>query len=258
MSRDIKYCQICHHRQHTKMDGIACKKGIREFDGRCEAYMEDDVARQTLLQNEIKERDRLEKVIFTIWSVLFILSVALWCGAYFGDYKFDQVFLYLICAIAIGLSFFAGAHGIMKVFELCDSRKRECPLTLDAVAEYIYVIGFIPYVVENEVRFKIDDLLYVLSENGEDRIIFKIWHFNLDTGLLERAKRAAYEVMTEKYMVKPIIYRFYDGGNQSCNSLELQLHLQRMSEKDFRRHFDTYIKYLTEAYESICDKCFAD
>lgn len=83
--------------------------------------------------------------------------------------------------------------------------------------------------LENEVRFKIDGLLYVVSENGEDRIIFKIWYFNLDTGLLERAKRAAYEVMIEKYMVKPIIYRFYDSGNQSCNSLELQLHLQRMS-----------------------------
>lgn len=125
MGRDIRYCQVCQHRKHTKMDGITCKRGLHHFCGRCGKFLEDEIARDTIIREEIAERDRLPNALSVIQCTLFVVILALMAGAYFGDYKFGHFLTYFFAVIMVGLSGAAGAWGIDKYFKHIDGRKAD-------------------------------------------------------------------------------------------------------------------------------------
>ena len=251
MGRDIRYCQICQHRKHTKMDGITCKRGLNHYSGRCERFLEDEIAREERIKEFIAERDRLPNAITAIQCTLFIVFLALMAGAYLGDYKLSHFLTYFFAAILIGLSGAAGAWGIDKYFKNIERRREDQRLTLDGIAQHIIQKGYIPRVSNNDVKFKIEGREYLIQDYGDGRIIIRTDYRFIPPESTLKAQTAAYEASYETFMAKIVIFRVNTSTIKQAE-ISVQLHCESM--KDFEQNFDKYIAYINSAYMSFDSK----
>lgn len=253
MRKDIRYCQICHHRMHTKMEGITCKRGMVEFNGRCERFLEDEVARELLMEKMAEERDSPKNVMFTIYCVEFIVILAMMCGAYFGNYKIGHFSIYLVSVVLLGFSGAACAWGIDRLFQLHDSRRHEGPLTMDAVAECIHGKGVIQFVSENEVRFRIQGREYLIMEDVQERMMLRTDFYQIPHELTAKAQCAAYETSFESHMIKVVVFRH---NTSMLKHAEISVQFMKPSEKEFRKNFDKYLGDIDAACELFRHKLY--
>lgn len=253
MARDIRYCRICHHRLHTKMKGIACKRGLNAYNGRCERFLEDEIARQAVLEQRLEDRTSFGNIIFTIYAVEFIVLVALMCGAYFGGIKIGQFLPYFLAVIALGIAGAVGAWGIEKMLLLRDRKKMERPITMDGVSEYILEIGLIPTYLDDEVSFKIEGKEYVVRDEGDGRMMLRRDVNDIPQELTQMAQCAAYEASYESYMAKVVIFR---RCASMLNYAEISIQIHSPTEKEFRQDFKKYIGYIDAACLRFTNKLY--
>lgn len=251
MGRDIRYCQICQHRKHTRMDGITCKRGLNHYEGRCERFLEDEIAREAIIQQSIAERNRLPNALSVIQCTLIIVILALMVGAYFGDYKFGHFLTYFFAVIMVGLSGAAGAWGIDKYFKHLDRRKEDSKLTLDDIARIIIQKGYVPRISNNDVKFKIEGREYLIQDYGDGRLIMRTDYRCILPDKTLKAQTAAYEASYETFMAKIVVFRV---NTSTIKQAEVSVQMHCESRKEFEQNFDRYIAYINSAYMSFASK----
>ena len=244
MGRDIRYCQICQHRKHTRMDGITCKRGLNHYSGRCERFLEDEIASEERIQELIAERERLPNARTAIQCTMFMVFLALMAGAYFGDYKLSHFLAYFFAALLIGLSGAAGAWGIDKYFKNIERRREDQRLTLDGIAQHIIQKGSIPKVSNNDVKFKIEGREYLIQDYGDGRLIMRTDYRCILPDKTLKAQTAAYEASYETFMAKIVVFRV---NTSTIKQAEVSVQMHCESRKEFEQNFDKYIAYMSFA-----------